>query len=119
MDFIFAFYAQAYVHLVCHNWSVLRYVKVSPSQCGAEVSCRCASTNLLQCVYRYTMVWAMGCMSAAHLYRMMTDYGGWSLDFTGPLMIIVQKVTLVAYALHDGESTVCQSVPPCTLKAGL
>ncbi len=49
------------------------------------------------------MVWAMGCMSAAHLYRMMTDYGGWSLDFTGPLMLIVQKVTLVAYALHDGE----------------
>ncbi len=54
-------------------------------------------------VYRYTMVWAMGCMSAAHLYRTMTDYGGWSVDFTGPLMIIVQKVTLVAYALHDGE----------------
>ena len=51
------------------------------------------------------MVWAMGSMSAAHIYRMMTDYGGWSLDFTGPLMIIVQKVTLVAFALHDGKST--------------
>ncbi|XP_064382588.1 lysophospholipid acyltransferase 2-like [Halichondria panicea] len=54
-------------------------------------------------VQRYTMVWAMGSMSAAHIYRMMTDYGGWSLDFTGPLMIIVQKVTLVAFALHDGK----------------
>ncbi|XP_064382586.1 lysophospholipid acyltransferase 2-like [Halichondria panicea] len=54
-------------------------------------------------VQRYTMVWAMGSMSAAHIYRMMTDYGGWTLDFTGPLMIIVQKVTLVAFALHDGK----------------
>ena len=49
------------------------------------------------------MVWAMGSVSAAHYYRLVTDYGGWHLDFTGPLMIIVQKITLVAYALHDGE----------------
>jgi len=48
------------------------------------------------------MIWAMGSVSAAHVYRMTNDYGGWTLDFTGPLMILVQKVTLVAYALHDG-----------------
>lgn len=29
------------------------------------------------------MVWAMGSITAAHLYRMVTDYGGWHLDFTG------------------------------------
>ena len=52
---------------------------------------------------RYTMVWAMGSLSAGHIYRMVTDDGSWQVDFTIPFMIIVQKVTLVAFALHDGE----------------
>ncbi|KAL5493207.1 hypothetical protein EMCRGX_G014354 [Ephydatia muelleri] len=53
-------------------------------------------------VHIYTIVFAMASMSAAHIYRMMVDYGGWHLDFTGPLMLIVQRVTLTAFALHDG-----------------
>lgn len=53
-------------------------------------------------VQRYSMVWAMGCLSAAHIYRLLTDYGGYTMDYTGPLMVHVQKITLVAYALHDG-----------------
>ena len=31
----------------------------------------------------YTMLFAMVSMSVAHVYRMMVDYGGWHLDFTG------------------------------------
>ena len=70
------------------------------------------------------MVWAMGSLCAAHYYRLVTDYGGWHLDFTGylvfrsifpvspdmfliyssPLMLIIQKLTMVAYAIHDGRS---------------
>eukprot|EP00731_Ephydatia_muelleri_P010967 Em0005g1553a len=53
-------------------------------------------------VHVYTIVFAMASMSAAHIYRMMVDYGGWHLDFTGPLMLMVQRVTLTAFALHDG-----------------
>ena len=34
-------------------------------------------------VHVYTIVFAMASMSAAHIYRMMVDYGGWHLDFTG------------------------------------
>ena len=34
-------------------------------------------------VQRYSMVWAMGCISAAHIYRLVTDFGGYHLDFTG------------------------------------
>ena len=76
--------------------------------------------NLFTHTCRYTMVWAMGSMSVAHLYRIATDYGGWSLDFTGPLMLMVQKVTLVAYALHDGETIVTVSLKydlMCNLKS--
>lgn len=36
-----------------------------------------------RCGLRYSMVWAMGSISTAHIYRMITDYGGFHLDFTG------------------------------------
>ncbi len=85
---------------------MLCYSASQPLWCKGDLYNVCLHTLLpVYSDYRYTMVWAMGSMSAAHIYRMMTDYGGWSLDFTGPLMIIVQKVTLVAFALHDGKST--------------
>ena len=38
---------------------------------------------VISCMHRFTMVWAMGSLCASHFYRMMTDYGGWHLDFTG------------------------------------
>ena len=34
-------------------------------------------------IHVYTIVFAMASMSVAHMYRMMVDYGGWHLDFTG------------------------------------
>ncbi len=34
-------------------------------------------------VQRCTMALASGSLSAAHLYRTLTDFGGWHLDFTG------------------------------------
>ena len=49
------------------------------------------------------MVWVMGCMCFSHIYRTLTDYGGYHLDFTGPLMVLVQKLSLVAFAVHDGR----------------
>ena len=39
--------------------------------------------TLITYACRFTMVWAMGCLCACHLYRLITDYGGWHLDFTG------------------------------------
>lgn len=59
---------------------------------GQEWSAKCVN-NLQSCefnqehnlcwIYRYTMVWVMGCLSVAHLYRTLTDYGGYHLDITG------------------------------------
>nr|XP_058944698.1 lysophospholipid acyltransferase 6-like isoform X2 [Pocillopora verrucosa] len=51
---------------------------------------------------RYVLIVSMGFMSVAHLYRQITDYGGYTLDFTGPLMVLVQKITYVAFSVHDG-----------------
>ncbi|KAF4318248.1 hypothetical protein BBO99_00004369 [Phytophthora kernoviae] len=41
-------------------------------------------------------------MSAAHIYRLYVDYMGWTLDFTGPQMLLVIKLTSFAYNYYDG-----------------
>lgn len=48
------------------------------------------------------MVVALSYLSLIHVYRIYYDYGSYSLDITGPLMIITQKVTLLAFSIHDG-----------------
>ncbi|XP_011406119.2 PREDICTED: lysophospholipid acyltransferase 1-like [Amphimedon queenslandica] len=53
-------------------------------------------------VQRYSMIYALISISTGHIYRLITDYGGYTLDFTGPLMLLVQRVSYVAYAYHDG-----------------
>lgn len=47
--------------------------------------------------------WMLGYLSVQHLWRMHTDYGGWSLDVTGPTMILTIKVSSLAFNLFDGE----------------
>ena len=51
---------------------------------------------------RVVLVFALSYLSVVHLYRMYYDYGGYTLDVTGPLMIMVQKVTALGYSIHDG-----------------
>ena len=54
-------------------------------------------------VQRYTLMWAMAYLSVCNVYRIMSSpYGDYTVDFSGPLMIQVTRVTYVAFALHDG-----------------
>ncbi|XP_052862133.1 lysophospholipid acyltransferase 6 [Anopheles cruzii] len=55
-----------------------------------------------QIVQRLVMVVALIYLSCIHLHRQYYDYGSYSLDITGPLMIITQKVTSLAFSIHDG-----------------
>eukprot|EP01094_Clydonella_sp_ATCC50884_P020976 TRINITY_DN4495_c0_g1_i1.p1 TRINITY_DN4495_c0_g1~~TRINITY_DN4495_c0_g1_i1.p1 ORF type:complete len:546 (+),score=169.85 TRINITY_DN4495_c0_g1_i1:87-1640(+) len=50
------------------------------------------------------MVWAMTYMSVSHIYRMWTDYMGWTLDFTGPQMMLTLKLTSLAYCYADAHT---------------
>lgn len=45
---------------------------------------------------------SMGYLSMFHLYRVFFLYQSYVLDIGGPLMIITQKVTLLAFSIHDG-----------------
>ncbi|KAJ8910646.1 hypothetical protein NQ315_005912 [Exocentrus adspersus] len=41
-------------------------------------------------------------LSCLHLHRQIYDYGSYGLDISGPLMVITQKVSSLAFSLHDG-----------------
>lgn len=48
------------------------------------------------------MIVSLFYLSLVHLHRLFYDQGSYSLDITGPLMIITQKVTLLTFNIHDG-----------------
>ena len=67
--------------LVCFGWVQMAVL--------FSVTGACYAMLLLvptKVVHIYTIVFAMTSMSAAHIYRMMVDYGGWHLDFTGSVV---------------------------------
>lgn len=53
-------------------------------------------------INRTVAVVALSYLSGIHFHRQYYDYGSYSLDITGPLMIITQKVTSLAFSIHDG-----------------
>jgi len=46
--------------------------------------------------------YAMTHMSVGHLYRLYTDYLGWSMDFSAPQMILTIKLTMFGFSYTDG-----------------
>lgn len=46
-------------------------------------------------------VFAMGVLTFMHIYRLIIDFGGYSLDITGPLMIVTLKSISFAWNVHD------------------
>ncbi|KAF5917284.1 hypothetical protein HPG69_008356, partial [Diceros bicornis minor] len=51
----------------------------------------------------YCFVFALGYLTVCQITRVyIFDYGQYSADFSGPMMIITQKVTSLAYEIHDG-----------------
>ena len=46
---------------------------------------------------------AIAILSGFHIYRMMIDYMGWTLDVTGPLMLFTAKFTTFAFDVYDGS----------------
>lgn len=53
-------------------------------------------------MHKISLAVGMAYLSAIHIMRQIYDYGGYHLDVTGPLMVATQKVTSIAFNLHDG-----------------
>lgn len=52
--------------------------------------------------YKLAFVFTMLYISISHIYRMYTDYMGWTMDFTGPQMVLTIKLIMFAFDFHDG-----------------
>lgn len=72
--------------------------------------------NIAACMLCYALMWALGPNSArvvsfvamailagGHLYRQVTDYLGWTLDWTLIAMVTTQKIMGLAYNVQDGS----------------
>ncbi|XP_032877529.1 lysophospholipid acyltransferase 2 isoform X1 [Amblyraja radiata] len=54
-------------------------------------------------MHKFCFVIAFGYLTLCQVSRVyLFDYGLYSADFTGPMMIITQKITSLAFELHDG-----------------
>ncbi|EDO40788.1 predicted protein, partial [Nematostella vectensis] len=80
----------------CWSWFLLHFLMFCVYVLNSGVFSKSYAKN------QYVSVVAMGILSAAHLYRQITVYGSYVLDYTGPLMIITQKIIYVAFSVHDG-----------------
>ncbi len=61
------------------------FIKINPKQCGKPV----------------TVIY-LALLSIYHIYRMITDYGNWSIDISTIMMSNVKKYSFFAYSYQEG-----------------
>uniref|UniRef100_A0A8C4WXG3 Membrane bound O-acyltransferase domain containing 2b n=1 Tax=Eptatretus burgeri TaxID=7764 RepID=A0A8C4WXG3_EPTBU len=85
-----------YLAIFCFGWYTLHFV--------AYVSVSFALLHLVSAkhVHRYSFVVAIGYLSLCQMWVYISDYGVYSTDFTGPMMVMAQKITSLAFEVHDG-----------------
>ena len=59
--------------------------------------------NPKNCGKHVTIV-SLTLLSIYHIYRMIVDYGGWTMDISTIMMSNVNKYSLFAYAYQDGQT---------------
>ena len=52
--------------------------------------------------HKYVMVFTMCYLSGSHIYRMLTNFGGWDMDITTYTMILTTKLSAMAFCYRDG-----------------
>jgi len=50
-------------------------------------------------VFAFSMIY----LSCNHIYRQIYDYGSYTLDVTGPMMLMVQKISGLAFSYYDSR----------------
>lgn len=53
---------------------------------------------------KLVFLFALGHLSISHIIRQINNYGGYELDYTGPQMVLVIKLTSFAYNVFDGQN---------------
>src|ERR1700733_10633474 len=58
----------------------------------------------------------MAYLSFLHLKRQFYDHSHYALDITGPLMVLTQKVTSLAFSIRDGQELREEDAAPTPLQ---
>ncbi|NWS42031.1 MBOA2 protein, partial [Probosciger aterrimus] len=86
-----------YLALFCFGWYALHFV----IQTG--ISYYIMIVIGVENMHKYCFVFALGYLTVCQITRVyIFDYGQYSADFSGPMMIITQKITSLAFEIHDG-----------------
>ncbi|XP_078665052.1 membrane-bound glycerophospholipid O-acyltransferase 2-like isoform X2 [Branchiostoma floridae x Branchiostoma belcheri] len=93
---VFAVAVGMYMAYFCHRWQVIHFF-IQSTVCYIIILCSKPSN-----MHKYVFIFSMLYLTLCHIYRTYYNFGTYTLDFTGPLMIMTQKVTSLSCALHDG-----------------
>uniref|UniRef100_A0AAY4CT46 Uncharacterized protein n=1 Tax=Denticeps clupeoides TaxID=299321 RepID=A0AAY4CT46_9TELE len=86
-----------YFALFCFGWYALHFLVQSGITYGIMILAG------VEHIHKYCMLVALGYLSLCQITRVYVfDYGMYSADFTGPMMVITQKITSLAFEIHDG-----------------
>ncbi|NXX95097.1 MBOA2 protein, partial [Centropus bengalensis] len=86
-----------YLALFCFGWYALHFVIQS------GISYYIMIIIGVENMHKYCFVFALGYLTVCQITRVyIFDYGQYSADFSGPMMIITQKITSLAFEIHDG-----------------
>jgi lysophospholipid acyltransferase 1/2 len=52
--------------------------------------------------HKAVLVFNLGYMSGQHIYRMITNFGGWEMDITTQTMLLVARMSSLGFCFKDG-----------------
>ena len=52
--------------------------------------------------HRYVMAFNLLYLSMQHIYRMITNFGGWDMDITTQTMLLVARLSSLGFCYRDG-----------------
>jgi hypothetical protein len=52
--------------------------------------------------HKVIFVFVMAYLSGSHIYRMLTNFGGWDMDITTYTMILTAKLSALSFCYRDG-----------------
>lgn len=86
-----------YLALFCFGWYALHFLLQS------GISYYIMVIVGVEHMHRLCFIFALGYLTLCQITRVyISDYGQYSADFSGPMMIITQKITSLAFEIHDG-----------------
>lgn len=86
-----------YLALFCFGWYSVHFLVQSGLSYGVMIFAS------LEHMHKYCFMVTLGYLIVCQITRVYVfDYGMYSADFTGPMMVITQKITSMAFEIHDG-----------------